>query len=86
MKVSVDTICRTVLLIIALINAGLEMTGHSIIPIDDETVTQIISLLFAVVASLVAWWKNNSFTNNAIIADAFLKELKDTDEKYEGEE
>ena len=75
MKVSVDTICRTVLLIIALINAGLEMTGHSIIPIDDEQITQIISLVFTVVASLTAWWKNNSFTKNAIKADEYKSHL-----------
>ena len=75
MKVSVDTICRTVLLIVALINVGLEMTGHSIIPIDDETITQIISLVFTVVASLTAWWKNNSFTKNAIKADKYKAEL-----------
>lgn len=75
MKVSVDTICRTVLLIVALINVGLEMTGHSIIPIDDEQITQIISLVFTVVASLTAWWKNNSFTKNAIKADKYKAEL-----------
>lgn len=76
MKIKADTIIRTIILIVALINQILTSTGHSIIPITDEQITEIISLLFTVAASLWAWWKNNSFTPNALQADEVLQELK----------
>lgn len=31
---------------------------------------------FSIVMTIVAWWRNNSFTQPALKADAFMKELK----------
>jgi len=53
------SITRTVLLLLALINQGLTMTGHSVIPVDEEAIRQVISYGFLGVTSLWAWWKNN---------------------------
>lgn len=75
-KISTDTIIRTVLLVLALINQCLTVAGKSVIPIDDETVTNAITLAFTIITSLVAWWKNNSFTQAALIADELLKAEK----------
>lgn len=77
MKIKTDTIIRTVVLALALINQVLVTTGHSVIPITDEQVTEIITLAVTVGASLWAWWKNNSFTKHAIAADKYMKDLKD---------
>ena len=71
-----DVRIRTIILAIALINQVLSAFGKSIIPIDDETVTQLISAIFTVCTSVWAWWKNNSITPDAIAADEFLKELR----------
>jgi SPP1 family holin len=76
MSVKKDTIIRTIVLVLALTNQILTSTGHSVIPISDEQVTELISLLITIGASLWAWWKNNSFTKNAIEADNVLKTLK----------
>jgi SPP1 family holin len=86
MSIKKDTIIRTIILIVALINQILTSTGHSVIPITDEQITEIISLIFTIAASLWAWWKNNSFTSNALQADEFLQELKisDKEAKYYG--
>ena len=70
------TIIRTVCLVLALVNQILTATGHSIIPIDDETVTQLISAGATVATSLLAWWKNNSITKEARAADEFMHEWK----------
>lgn len=75
-KVTASTITRTVILVLALVNQILTSTGHAILPIKDETVTEVVSVAFTIVTSLVAWWKNNSFTKNAIKADKVLKNLK----------
>lgn len=77
MRVKQDTIIRTVLLVLALVNQCLTFSGHSILPISDEEVTALISTVFTIVTSLMAWWKNNSFTQNAMMADEYLKELKE---------
>lgn len=72
-KVTVSTMIRTVCLVLALVNQGLAIAGLSPLPIEDETVSQVISLVATVIASLVAWWKNNSFTQKAIAADKTFK-------------
>lgn len=77
MKVKLETIIRTVCLVLALINQGLTMTGHSLLPISDEQVTEAISLAATIITSLWAWWKNNSFTKAAIEADEVKDALKD---------
>lgn len=80
MKIKVDTIIRTVVLAMALINQILTSTGHSVLPFTDEQISELISLGFTIGASVWAWWKNNSFTKNAIEADAVLDELKANEE------
>lgn len=71
-----DTIIRTVLLIVALINQILTATGHTILPFSDEQITEIVSLALTIGASVWAWWKNNSFTMNARKADKLMREMR----------
>lgn len=76
MRISKGTIIRTVCLILALINIVLECTGKSILPFTDEQVSEMVSLIFLIVTSLSSWWKNNSFTEEAIIADGLMHDMK----------
>ena len=71
-NITKGTLIRTILLVLALINQILAVFGKSPIPIDDDTVTNLISTAWTVIASLIAWWKNNSFTLNAVKADEVL--------------
>lgn len=75
-KPTAATIARTVILVVALVNQALTMAGKSVLPISDEQITEVISLAFTVVSALIAWWKNNSFTQAAITADETMKTLK----------
>lgn len=75
-KVNAGTITRTIVLALALFNQVMTATGHAILPIDDETVNNLVSSAFTVVAACIAWWKNNSLTSEAREADKVLKELK----------
>ncbi len=79
MKITKGTIIRTIILLLALVNQILAICGISPIPIDDDTATNVISTLWTTIASVVAWWKNNSFTQDAISADTYLTELKSQD-------
>lgn len=84
-KVEVGTIIRTICLVLALVNQGLTMAGHAVLPINDEQVNQFVTLIATIVASVWAWWKNNSFTQAALTADEIMHDLKrgnvDTEEE-----
>lgn len=75
-KIEKSTIIRTVLLAFALVNQVLQATGHSVIPVSDEDISNAISLIFTIGTAVWSWWKNNSFTQEALTADETLKYLK----------
>nr|DAR77202.1 MAG TPA: holin [Caudoviricetes sp.] len=76
-RISAGTIARTIILLLALINQCLSMAGVSPLPIEDEQVETIITTAWTVIAALIAWWKNNSFTQAALEGDKLMHTLKD---------
>ena len=75
-KISAGTIARTAVLALALINQLLSALGKPVLPIENGTLEQLISTGFTTVSALVNWWYNNSFTPEAIEADAFMARMK----------
>lgn len=75
-KITAGTITRTVVLILALVNQILSISGYAVLPIEDAQVETIVSTVWTVAASLWAWWKNNSFTKAAIAGDETMKVAK----------
>ena len=75
MKISADTIARTLVLFLALVNQCLAIFGKDSLPFAEDTVYQLVSLIATIVTSAVAWWKNNSFTVEAIVADHYKDSL-----------
>ena len=75
-KISAGTIARTAALALALINQLLSALGKPVLPIENGTLEQLISTGFTTVSALVNWWYNNSFTPEAIEADAFMARMK----------
>ena len=75
-KVQPDTIARTIVLALALLNQILAIMGKGTIEIAENDVYQVVSLIATIVTSIVAWWYNNSFSNHAIRADEYMKALK----------
>lgn len=76
MKVKADTIARTLVLILALVNQVLAVLGKGTIDIAENDIYQLVSIAWTVVSAVVAWWYNNSFTEHAIRADKYLAALK----------
>lgn len=74
--VSAATIARTAVLALALINQILSALGKPVLPIESGTLEQLISTGFTTVSALVSWWFNNSFTKEAIQADAEFERLR----------
>lgn len=75
-KVKQDTIIRTIILILALANQVLAIMGKQAIPVTEDEVYQLVTLLITIGAALWSWWKNNSFTLPAIKADEYLAKLR----------
>ena len=75
-NVKVDTIVRTIVLVIALANQILAIAGKDAFPVTEDQVYQGVTLITTVGAAVWAWWKNNSFTKQAIEADETLAKLK----------
>ncbi|WP_366248113.1 phage holin [Terribacillus aidingensis] len=57
------TIIRTIVLVIALLNQFLVIFNKSPLPFSNEELEQLLSSVFTLVASLIAWYKNNYVTN-----------------------
>jgi holin, SPP1 family len=76
-KITVGTVARTAVLVLAIINNVLVIAGKPPLPIENEAVGIVINTTFTTAAALMAWWKNNSFTTAAIEADIIKEKLKE---------
>lgn len=76
MKIKTGTIVRTIILIVALVNQVLSIIGKPVLPITDEQIEQIVTLVITIAAALWNWWKNNSYTGPAIEGDQLMNRLK----------
>ena len=78
-KVKPETIIRTIVLALALINQALAIFGREALPITEDEVYQVyqfITFVITLCTSMWAWWKNNSFTQPAIKADEYMEQLR----------
>lgn len=76
MQISTGTLIRTIILALALVNQILVVMGKSPIPVSNAEMETLISTVVTIAAAIVAWWKNNSFTEAAIKGDQVMAELK----------
>lgn len=74
-----DTIARTIILVIALLNQVLAIFGKQAFPVTEDQVYQVISLVATIGTAIWAWWKNNSFTHAAIEGDKIKDAIKSGD-------
>lgn len=79
MKITKSTIVRTILVALVIINFVLEKCGIDIIPADEYTVLMFVETAIEIAIIAVGFWKNNSYTEKAIKADEFLKQLRESE-------
>lgn len=75
-QIKVETITRTIILGLAMLNQILAVLGKEIIDIAENDIYQCCTLIATISSALWNWWKNNSFTKNAVKADETLQKLK----------
>ncbi|WP_282062888.1 phage holin [Bacillus pumilus] len=75
------TVIRTVLLFMALINQTLILFGNPVLPIEEDQITSLaetlylaFSMIFTLVTTLVAWFKNNYVTDKGKLQKEVLKQ------------
>ena len=79
--VTKGTIIRTIMLLIVIVNLILKACGVNTLNIEENTVAVIVETLIELAVIVVTFWKNNSYSQKAIQADEFLKELKSNTEE-----
>lgn len=62
MPKDIGTWTRLILLLLALINGGLTAAGKSPLPIDEQELSEFISLGFIIVTGIIGYFMNNSHT------------------------
>ncbi|ABX41427.1 phage holin [Lachnoclostridium phytofermentans] len=78
MKLTKGTIIRTIMLILVIVNLILKRTGRPVLDIQEGTVASFVETVIELGTIIIAWWENNSFTQNARKADDYLKKLNTT--------
>jgi SPP1 family holin len=78
MKLTKGTIIRTIMLILVIVNLILKRTGKPVLEIQEGTVASFVETVIELGTIIIAWWENNSFTQNARKADDYLKKLNST--------
>lgn len=68
------TVIRTSILFLALINQILVIFGKSPLPIDSETLEQVVASIFTIIVALNTWFKNNYITKRGIAQRDVLRE------------
>ena len=76
-KIEKSTIIRAILLLIVIVNIVLERNGIDIIPADENTVAMFVETVIEILIIVASYWYNNSFSQNALRAQQFLKKLKE---------
>ncbi len=68
---------RLAVLIVVFVNTGFTTVGTPLLPFSNEEI--VVGLTFAADAAAMTWayWKNNSFTFAAKVADDHLKQMKE---------
>ena len=77
MKVRKGTIMRSILLFVVVLNMLLKKLGFCPLNITEGSVAYFVATVLEILVIGVSFWKNNSFSENAIRADEFLKALRE---------
>lgn len=77
-RVKTSAWARLFVLVVAVINAVMQMFDVDMINFGNETAEKAASVAVLVVTAATAYWKNNSFTEAAQAADEVLQTIKRT--------
>lgn len=74
--VTAEAVTGIALLVLALINAVLQMFGMNVLPIQNDDISNIVSVIFLIVTAAWNTWKNRNFTKASQEAQALTDMIK----------
>ena len=74
--ISAETVAGILILLLALINATLQMFGINTLPIENEDVTNIVSTIFLILTALWNTWKNRNITTASQVSQNITDAIK----------
>lgn len=81
-----ETIIRTIILVLAILNNILTLLDKNPFPYTAEEIENAIAIISTVAATIWAWWKNNSFTLPARLGDQEMERQRIKARLYRGME
>ena len=74
--ITTEAVTGILILLLALVNATLQMFGINALPIENEEVTNIVSTVFLIVTALWNTWKNRNITTASQVAQNITDSIK----------
>ena len=74
--VTAETVTGILILLLALVNATLQMFGINALPIQNEEVANIVSTIFLIVTALWNTWKNRNISTASQVAQNITDSIK----------
>lgn len=74
--VTAEAVTGIALLVLVLINAVLQMFGMNVLPIQNDDISNIVSVIFLIVTAAWNTWKNRNFTKASQEAQALTDMIK----------
>ncbi len=74
--VTAEAVTGVLLLVVALVNAVLQMFGYNVIPITDTDVSEIVSVVFLIATILYNTYKNRNVTTASQKAQEITDAIK----------
>lgn len=75
--ITAQTVAQVLILCVALMNAVLQMCGMGIIPIQNETIQELITAIFLVGSALYSTYKNCNISTASQISQQLTDAMKD---------
>ena len=74
--VNAETVTGVLILLVALVNAVLQMFGINTLPIENGEISEIVSTVFLIVTVLWNTWKNRNMSTASQPAQQITNEIK----------
>lgn len=71
-----ETVTGVLILLVALINAVLQMLGYNTLPIADDNISNIVSIVFLIITTLYNTYKNRNVSTASQVAQNITDAIK----------
>ena len=74
--ITAEAVTGVLVLLVALINAILQMFGYNTLPIADDNISSIVSIVFLIVTTLYNTYKNRNISTASQVAQNITDAIK----------